>query len=98
MSVGSVVEPKVRAERRVDGLHHRDFDFTPDACSAAVEQGSHDGAVKMHAAEEIADGGAGFQRRPIALACHAHDAGDGLHREVHCREIAVWPVIAEAGS
>ncbi len=79
------------------GLQHRDLDRARHARALALEQRRHDGAVEVDAGQEVRDGGAGLQRRPVRHAGDAHEARHGLHRQVHRRVVAIGPVAAIAG-
>src|SRR5882762_2593336 len=64
----------------------------------ALHQRAEDSGAEMDAAEEVADGGAGLDRRPIGKARRVHDAAHRLDREIHRRQIAVGPAEPEAGA
>ena len=50
----------------------------------------------MHAPEKVAQGRARFDRRAIRIARDIHDAGHGLHSQIHGRVILVRTGATEA--
>ena len=51
----------------------------------------------MRAGGEIDQRRAGLHRRSVRVAGRIHDAGDGLHGQVHRRIVAIGAVVAVAG-
>ena len=91
LSAGPEVKAEGRAEGRVDGLEHRDFDNPALAGALPREEGGHDRAVEMDPTEEVADRRPAFHRRTIGISGRRHGARHRLHRQVHGEKIAVGP-------
>ena len=83
LALAAKVHAQVGGQRRIDRLLHRHLDQAAQARALALEQGRHDAAVQMDATKKIAQRRTGLDRWPVRKPGDVHDAGHGLHREVH---------------
>ena len=98
LALAAKVHAQVGGQRGVHRLLHRHLDQSAQARALALKQRGHDAAIQMDAAKKITQGRTGLDRRPVRETGDVHDAGHGLHREVHGRVVFVGAAAAIARS
>ncbi len=91
------VEPGLIREERRHHVEHADLDLLAAAGALAREQRQRDAVGGRHAGDEIGDGVAHLDGRPVGKAREVHHAGLALHDEVVARPRGLGAALAEPG-